>query len=1368
MDTSDQPPVSELLRSTAAIPIAQVSPDVDRLSQSSIHSVVTLLWPYSSSTKILSVLLAEPDFRLRRSNGQVKVFFHGHVAEEVARTHIGIGDIVYLSLTGSKFSKNDANAATQTPGRSVSWDVHFETSAFLEIWRKSKLLSTVKVDFSRSTPPLADNVAVAPSTPAAYDGGQTFGPPETSLWQSPAFLGGSRVSSSFTNSADDPFVEEDGYVHGKGRKRPRFSVRSSEWRVVDEPESPGDRDLPEDWMAMFDEDLEKGSETGEDTVVQDTEESTIAPAPAAVPDNAPAVDTDAAMVDVEPDAASSVADKHSDQINDNALFIRPNVVPQSVSEPPKLINLGQASHLPTNTPRLHAVPSPGLPQPSPLTATSNSLSGYFGSAANTPAAAQSMTPVAPSSSEGSESDGLVKPRAPAVLGFGEVAELDGPDTLPQGQPYDESFTPAPSNPEEETRLDDSDNVPQVQDHVDSTHTAEDDVMTVYTDDMQVQASDRLSDLDSANAMASPQPSDRNVTTVKEIELAKTEGDLSHYTKTNMTETQSEEPNSETGQQSAIDEDDAARRSVNESYQEEEDRVSGEGMPERQGRENEVEQKQISADRTEEGELANARGIEDFDIPRAERESPSSDDSGDKSPNRSYDYHEDESDVVDSDDDVDDDDGSDEDASNQGELEEDYENDEDDDRAGEGYDYTESEIESDYEEESSPRAAPKNTAPEVIVLDSDSEDDLAAPLAAPDSTDTANGQTQDTSRESSYDSEDHSQSGDGFNDEADHERGPVENQEGDDVGFSDRMAVHETAEEPESSNAEGKDNQHIVDEHPVDGWHSEPERMEEDVHDDLANHKEEGFHVQQNTKAETTLAESSWGPNQNASVNEFVATHAYREVQAISEYPPAPKHGTLDYLAAISESAERLSAISEPAQPGHELAIDPSLYELGSPQGDNAKEPDTEQFPAERSVEDSKGPRSMQDRHLALQLDGAASETIADLTEIPVSAHETRQLIASGPSHLAVTDQAAASVKNSSPIEALKDTQPTLNSNQDTLPIFQAGGRPRTSTVGDRAHALEGESPSPIVAVNSEPEGALIVKREGSEPEQPMVVLHNKIAPSPDENQALQASIEADDQSEDSIDETSRTPGDRRYPGLRSKLSYFAPLATLIDHYNALVDTISIVSEINPPTKAGSGSKDFIMTLQLTDQSMAGASVYAQLLRPYKSALPTPSEGDAILLRNFRVKSFNHSVILVSDNTSAWAVFSSSADGADIAGPPLEYGVEEEEYATGLRYWYLEDGVAMVADYQLQASVDRESRAETPTSNLAHSDAGSIDMALRETRGDTSSSRGSRRRKSHRRITIHELRDGRRYTEVGSTPGEDSIHELRDGTLYANL
>lgn len=130
MDTSDQPSAPGQISSTA-IPIARLSPDVDRLQHSSIRAVVTLLWPYSSFTKSLTLLLAEPDFRLRRSNGQVKVFFHGDVAEEVARTHIGIGDTVNLNLAGSRLAKNDV--VTQTPGKGVSWDVHFDASAFLEV-----------------------------------------------------------------------------------------------------------------------------------------------------------------------------------------------------------------------------------------------------------------------------------------------------------------------------------------------------------------------------------------------------------------------------------------------------------------------------------------------------------------------------------------------------------------------------------------------------------------------------------------------------------------------------------------------------------------------------------------------------------------------------------------------------------------------------------------------------------------------------------------------------------------------------------------------------------------------------------------------------------------------------------------------------------------------------------------------------------------------------------------------------------------------------------------------------------------------------------------------------------------------------------
>jgi hypothetical protein len=138
MDVTDQfapsaPPTRPQLTKT---PIAHLSPILEKLENRCIYATVSLVWPYSSSTKSLGLLLAEPDFRLRRSNGQVKVVFHGRVAESVADQHVGIGDTVCLSLKDSSFVPNDA--ASQTPGRSIAWDLHFERGLTLEVCYRHK------------------------------------------------------------------------------------------------------------------------------------------------------------------------------------------------------------------------------------------------------------------------------------------------------------------------------------------------------------------------------------------------------------------------------------------------------------------------------------------------------------------------------------------------------------------------------------------------------------------------------------------------------------------------------------------------------------------------------------------------------------------------------------------------------------------------------------------------------------------------------------------------------------------------------------------------------------------------------------------------------------------------------------------------------------------------------------------------------------------------------------------------------------------------------------------------------------------------------------------------------------------------------
>lgn len=134
-DSNEQPPTSGPLGHSTMIPIAQINPELDNIAESSIRATVTLVWPYSSSTKAFSCLLAEPDFRLRRSNGQVKVVFHGAVAENVAKSQVGIGDGVALSLAGSRLEKNET--ATQTPGRFVAWDVHLDDRVHLEVFAYS-------------------------------------------------------------------------------------------------------------------------------------------------------------------------------------------------------------------------------------------------------------------------------------------------------------------------------------------------------------------------------------------------------------------------------------------------------------------------------------------------------------------------------------------------------------------------------------------------------------------------------------------------------------------------------------------------------------------------------------------------------------------------------------------------------------------------------------------------------------------------------------------------------------------------------------------------------------------------------------------------------------------------------------------------------------------------------------------------------------------------------------------------------------------------------------------------------------------------------------------------------------------------------
>ena len=118
------------LQSQTHVPIAQLHPAIETQS-SAIKGIVSLIWPYSSVNRSLSLLLVESDFRLRRQKGQVRITFNGSSAKAVAKSGISSGDVMLLSLEGVQWAKD--GATLMTPGRSLEWELKFEEKAVLRV-----------------------------------------------------------------------------------------------------------------------------------------------------------------------------------------------------------------------------------------------------------------------------------------------------------------------------------------------------------------------------------------------------------------------------------------------------------------------------------------------------------------------------------------------------------------------------------------------------------------------------------------------------------------------------------------------------------------------------------------------------------------------------------------------------------------------------------------------------------------------------------------------------------------------------------------------------------------------------------------------------------------------------------------------------------------------------------------------------------------------------------------------------------------------------------------------------------------------------------------------------------------------------------
>ncbi|KAE9364616.1 hypothetical protein N431DRAFT_288528, partial [Stipitochalara longipes BDJ] len=416
------------LQTSAHIPIAQLTPLLSAPASRCIKAVVTLTWPYSSAKGSVAFLLSEPDFRLRRMRGQVRVQFSGSSAKEVAKSGIASGDQVLLSLDGAEYDET----TVAMPGRGVEFELKFTERLLLQFQQEdSQEVKTIDIDHPVAEPEIAappriptPELAISPSAASTIT---SSGPPDSATkpgaeYHSPAFIKRARTSyGSLFESDYDPFLEEDGTVPGKGRKRTRLS---STWKYSSRSPTP------------------EAEEEIEASV-------TIPPEPVTRP---PPTMTDEGCqtIDLEDGgAAEALASFARQSINvgrDSYPFFNGTAVPKAVPQPEAFLedtlttgasptfriqHIHDLEPLDTNqigpqSPRLQPVSSDFLPQVSPLLSRNAlfpaNIQSVGGMGASQSLSAQTQVVHNNSQSVGADAEGLYE-ASPTGRG-GEQAETD--------------------------------------------------------------------------------------------------------------------------------------------------------------------------------------------------------------------------------------------------------------------------------------------------------------------------------------------------------------------------------------------------------------------------------------------------------------------------------------------------------------------------------------------------------------------------------------------------------------------------------------------------------------------------------------------------------------------------------------------------------------------------------------------------------------------------------------------------------------------------------------------------------------------------------------------------------------------------------
>ncbi|MCJ1380756.1 hypothetical protein MMC17_003865 [Xylographa soralifera] len=224
----------------ARVPFAHLRPSLDP-SVGFVEGLVTLIWPYSSSNRSTSILLVEPDFRLRPNHGQVRISFTGPSATAIAKSGLTSGDRVSVRLAAAVWLPEDTGGTTA--GRGPGWELQYGQSLTLQIAQEAREPFLVEVD---STSPILapqDVVRTPPQSPQSRHPLSLHVTDVTQeaakTWSSPAFLKRkSLADTSFFDSVYDPFIDDGEDTDNRPRKKARFGRRSDQWTFLERTPSP--------------------------------------------------------------------------------------------------------------------------------------------------------------------------------------------------------------------------------------------------------------------------------------------------------------------------------------------------------------------------------------------------------------------------------------------------------------------------------------------------------------------------------------------------------------------------------------------------------------------------------------------------------------------------------------------------------------------------------------------------------------------------------------------------------------------------------------------------------------------------------------------------------------------------------------------------------------------------------------------------------------------------------------------------------------------------------------------------------------------------------------------------------------------------